>query len=131
MDSITSFRQPSSAICAWVATASLALAGCATASADGGASITSTYTGAQLQQLVNEAHAKYKEGNMLVLSRKPMERIQIGDSVVVTVLEIRGKNARIGIEAPKEIHVLRTELQNAISERPTGRVPAGVASIES
>jgi len=61
MDSIRSFRQPSAAICAWIAVASLALVGCATASADGGASITNTYTGAQLQQLVNEAHAKYKD----------------------------------------------------------------------
>lgn len=52
---------------------------------------------------------------MLVLSRKPMESIHIGDSVVVTVLEIRGNKARIGIDAPKEIHVLRSELQEQVS----------------
>ena len=60
---------------------------------------------------------------MLVLSRKPTQRIQIGDSVVVTVLEIRGNKVCIGIDAPKEIHVLRSELQKLISEPPAGSVP--------
>ncbi len=48
---------------------------------------------------------------MLVLSRKSMERIQIGDNVVVTVLEIHGNKVRIGISAPREILVLRSELK--------------------
>lgn len=48
---------------------------------------------------------------MLVLSRKSMERIQIGDNVVVTVLEIHGNKVRIGISAPREIRVLRSELK--------------------
>ena len=65
---------------------------------------------------------------MLVLSRKAMERIQIGDSVVVTVLEIRGNMVRIGIDAPKAIHILRSELLNVISELPGGCVPAAKAS---
>lgn len=52
---------------------------------------------------------------MLVLSRKPMQRIHIGDSVVVTLIEIRGNRVRIGIDAPKHIHVLRGELQDKVS----------------
>ena len=64
---------------------------------------------------------------MLVLSRKSTESIHIGDGVVVTVLEIRGNKVRIGIDAPKEIHVLRSELQNAISKLPSGFVAAAVA----
>jgi carbon storage regulator len=55
---------------------------------------------------------------MLVLSRKLMERIQIGESIVVTVLEIRGNRVRIGIDAPRDIGVLRTELQHTDSELP-------------
>ena len=48
---------------------------------------------------------------MLVLSRKSMEGILIGDSVVVHVLEIRGTECENGwIDAPKNIHVLRNEL---------------------
>ena len=68
---------------------------------------------------------------MLVLSRKSMERIQIGDSIVVTVLEIRGNKVRIGIEAPKEIHVLRAELKDLLTEPPTGFVLTPVESIGS
>ncbi len=60
MDVNSAFERPSSAICAWVAALSVALAGCATASADGGGSIGSTYSSTQLQQLVDDAHAKYK-----------------------------------------------------------------------
>ena len=65
---------------------------------------------------------------MLVLSRKSTESIHVGDSVVITVLEIRGNKVRIGIDAPKEIHVLRSELQHVISKQPSGFVAAAVAS---
>ena len=65
---------------------------------------------------------------MLVLSRKSTESIHIGDSIVVTVLEIRGNKVRIGIDAPKEIHVLRSELRDVISKLPSGFVAAAVAS---
>ena len=47
---------------------------------------------------------------MLVLGRKLTERVDIGDDVVVTVLEIHGNKARIGIDAPKETHALRSEV---------------------
>ena len=52
---------------------------------------------------------------MLVLSRKRRQSIQIGDDIVVTVLESRGGTVRLGIDAPKEIPVHRTELLKAIS----------------
>ncbi len=59
---------------------------------------------------------------MLVLNRKSTESIRIGDNVVVTVLEVRGSKVRIGIDAPKHIHVLRSELQDVISNLPSGFV---------
>ena len=46
---------------------------------------------------------------MLVLSRKTDERIKIGD-IEVVVLEIQGNKVRLGINAPREISVVRTEL---------------------
>jgi carbon storage regulator len=52
---------------------------------------------------------------MLVLSRKRSESIQIGDDIVVTVLESDRGRVRLGIDAPKEIPVRRTELRKAIS----------------
>jgi len=51
---------------------------------------------------------------MLVLSRKREESIQISDNVVVTVLDIRRNSVRIGIDAPRDIPVLRTKLQNHV-----------------
>ena len=48
---------------------------------------------------------------MLVLSRKVGEAIIIGQDIRVTVVEIRGKQVRLGIEAPAELLVLRGEHQ--------------------
>jgi carbon storage regulator len=47
---------------------------------------------------------------MLVLSRKSNERILIGHDIEVVVLEVRGKTVRLGIRAPREVAVVRTEL---------------------
>jgi carbon storage regulator len=61
--------------------------------------------------------ARGKEAEMLVLSRKKMERIIIGegaDAIVVTLVEIRGDKARIAIEAPKRMPVHRDEVYEEI-----------------
>ncbi len=47
---------------------------------------------------------------MLVLSRKKDERIVIGNEIVVTIVEIRGEKIRLGIEAPKAVPIVRSEL---------------------
>ncbi len=47
---------------------------------------------------------------MHILNRKLTERIQIADKVVVTVLEIHRNMVRVGIDAPRDIRVLRAEL---------------------
>jgi carbon storage regulator len=47
---------------------------------------------------------------MLVLTRKNGEKIVIGGDIEITVVEIRGNHVRLGIEAPKEVSVLREEL---------------------
>jgi carbon storage regulator CsrA len=51
---------------------------------------------------------------MLVLTRKLQEQIKIGDDVVITILQIRGKAVRIGIQAPRTMRVLRAELPELI-----------------
>lgn len=51
---------------------------------------------------------------MLVLTRKTKESITIGDHVKVTVLEIRGTQVRLGIEAPRDTPVNRTEIYEII-----------------
>lgn len=47
---------------------------------------------------------------MLVLSRKTDERIVIGDNITVTLLAVRGNTVRLGIDAPREIRVVRGEI---------------------
>jgi carbon storage regulator len=48
---------------------------------------------------------------MLVLSRKECERIRLGDSIVVTVVRVAGDRVRLGIEAPRDMVVLREEVE--------------------
>lgn len=47
---------------------------------------------------------------MLVLSRKLNQSIHLGQNITVSVVRIKGNVVQLGIEAPKEIHVLRSEL---------------------
>jgi carbon storage regulator len=47
---------------------------------------------------------------MLVLSRRADESIIIDQRITITILEVRGNQIRIGIEAPKEVPVVRKEL---------------------
>ncbi len=53
---------------------------------------------------------------MLVLTRKPGERVLIGDDIVITVLEARGDGIRIGIDAPRGLRIQRDEVVRAIAE---------------
>ena len=47
---------------------------------------------------------------MLVLTRKQNEKIRIGDNITITVIRMKGKAVRLGIDAPNNINVLRGEL---------------------
>jgi len=60
---------------------------------------------------------------LLILTRKRNERIMIGDSIEVTVVDIRGEQVQLGINAPKEVPVHRREVYEAIV-RENGRVVA-------
>ncbi|HUW41479.1 MAG TPA: carbon storage regulator CsrA [Rectinemataceae bacterium] len=53
---------------------------------------------------------------MLILSRRVNERIVIGDNIVVSVVEVRGDQVKLGIEAPREVKVFRQEVYDAIQE---------------
>ena len=61
---------------------------------------------------------------MLVLSRKKNESIVIGDDVTIIVVEIRGDNVRLGIEAPREVPVHRREVYDAIQRNDTDQSAA-------
>jgi carbon storage regulator len=57
---------------------------------------------------------------MLVLSRKQSQRIKLGDSIVITVVRVAGDKVRLGIDAPRDMLVLRDELE------PHGAADGGV-----
>ncbi len=68
---------------------------------------------------------------MLVLSRRSHESIRIGDTIVVTVLEVRGDHVRLGIDAPHDIEVHRQEVYEAIQSANVSAAspaPAAVAA---
>ncbi|MBW2000924.1 MAG: carbon storage regulator CsrA [Deltaproteobacteria bacterium] len=51
---------------------------------------------------------------MLILTRKLGERITIGDDITITLLEIKGTQIKLGIEAPKSISIHRQEIYERI-----------------
>ena len=55
---------------------------------------------------------------MLVITRKPGERICLGDDVTVTVLEVRGDQVRLGIDAPRDVKVFREEVLHRDEPNP-------------
>ncbi len=64
---------------------------------------------------------------MLVLSRKPGEKILIGDQVQITIVRIGPNTVRLGIDAPRDMNIVREELtieQKTDSELVTGRPTA-------
>lgn len=64
---------------------------------------------------------------MLVLTRKLQEQICIGDNVTISVLKIKGNTVRIGIDAPRDVRVLRGEIpqfDTLSDEGPTQSIPS-------
>ena len=62
---------------------------------------------------------------MLVLSRKKDESVVINNNIRIVVVEIRGDKVRLGIEAPKEVPVHRSEVYEAInSDDPDKTIPS-------
>ncbi|MGV8056610.1 MAG: carbon storage regulator CsrA [Smithellaceae bacterium] len=54
---------------------------------------------------------------MLILTRKLGESITIGDDIKITLLDVKGKYIRIGIEAPRNVAVHRQEVYQLIQEQ--------------
>jgi carbon storage regulator CsrA len=47
---------------------------------------------------------------MLVLTRKLQQQIKIGEQITVTILRVKGSTVRVGVQAPREVRVVRGEL---------------------
>jgi carbon storage regulator len=53
---------------------------------------------------------------MLIITRRPGEKIMLGDDIVLHVMEIVGNSVRVGIQAPRSIPVYREEIWDAVRE---------------
>jgi carbon storage regulator len=65
---------------------------------------------------------------MLVLTRKLLEKLYIGDDICVTVVRLEGGQVRLGIDAPREVSVVRAEL---IADRPGPKLQKSQPSLAS
>lgn len=66
---------------------------------------------------------------MLVLTRKTGERLHLGQDIVVKVVKVRGNSVQLGIEAPPEVAILRSEL---FPQQPTrGPAPTAGSGIQN
>ena len=68
---------------------------------------------------------------MLTLTRKMGESICIGDDIRVVVKEVKGKQVRLGIIAPREVYVCREELYERIHQANVGATAADVNLLDS
>lgn len=68
---------------------------------------------------------------MLVLTRRPGEAINIGDGIVVTILEVDAKSCRIGIQAPPSVAVYREEVYRRIQEENRRAATVSPESLEA
>ncbi len=60
---------------------------------------------------------------MLVLSRKEGERLVIGENITLVISKIAGNRVTIGIEAPKDVKIMRSELEASVEAIPASVKP--------
>lgn len=67
---------------------------------------------------------------MLVLSRKVGERIHVGDNIVLEIRRIAGNRVTVALEAPRDVRILRGELEGPAKEFRTSE-PQGLEPVEA
>ena len=68
---------------------------------------------------------------MLVITRKPGDRIRLGDDITVTVLDVVGSTVRLGIDAPAEVPVYRHEVLEAIEAENRAAADSSVEQLKA
>ena len=67
---------------------------------------------------------------MLILTRKIGESIMVGDHIRVVIVEVKGRQVRLGVEAPKETKIFRGELFDRIQEENNRASLAGSEALK-
>jgi len=65
---------------------------------------------------------------MLILTRKPGESVYLGDDVKITIVEIKGHQIRLGIDAPRDLRIYREEIYEQIREENRQAAETGATS---
>ena len=69
---------------------------------------------------------------MLVLTRKTGQTITVGDDIKITIMEVRGGQVKLGVEAPKTVTIHREEVYERIQkENLTAATRAKVSDLDS
>ncbi len=66
---------------------------------------------------------------MLIITRRPGEKIMLGDDIVVEVMEVSGNSVRLGIAAPRSVPVYREEIWAAVKEENAAAASADVTQL--
>jgi len=66
---------------------------------------------------------------MLILTRRPGERVVIGEDILITVMGVSGHTVRLGIEAPEGISIYREEIWLAVKAENQAAAAADAASL--
>jgi carbon storage regulator len=67
---------------------------------------------------------------MLILTRKPGESLYIGDNIKITIVEIKGHQIRVGIDAPSDLRIYREEIYLQILEENKAAAETAEAGLE-
>ena len=66
---------------------------------------------------------------MLILTRKTGESVVVGDQIRVVVVEVKGRQVRLGVEAPEDMKIYRGEIFDRIQEENSRASRVGTADL--
>jgi carbon storage regulator len=66
---------------------------------------------------------------VLIITRRPGERIMLGDDTSIHIMEIVGNSVRVGVEAPRSVPVYREEIWTAVKEENQAAAAADTTAL--